>query len=1193
MSSIRVVCRFRPQNKLELAQGGDSIVSIAPENDSVTINGSESNHSFSFDYVFPSNTTQRDVYDHAAKPVIEDIMAGYNGTLFVYGQTGSGKTFSMTGINDPNGDQELRGIVPRMIETVFEFIKNADENIEFGVKASYIEIYMERIRDLLDPRKDNLKVREEEGKGVWVEGTSEVFFYREEDILDVINTGISNRAIAETRMNAESSRSHSIFILTIQQKNLKVGSIKTGKLYLVDLAGSEKISKTGAQGTTLDEAKMINKSLSSLGNVINALTDGKSTHIPYRDSKLTRVLQESLGGNSRTTLIINCSPSSYNEAETISTLRFGSRAKNIKNKAKINQERSAAELKILLSKAENEIENLKGYIKELETVSGVTVSNLKSSGSGSGSGSGSSSSSSGSSGGSGSGGSSNLSNSVNSTSNLNTSSNTSSSNVNANANVITTSVSAPTSPKDTELIKVLQEKCIQLEKQLFKKEEEKKEILEQLEQQQEQIQDKDQEIEGLNSMIESSNNINSLYQNSTNENSVLNVQLSELKLALEKSRFEATEQSLTIEGLNEENQSIKSQLEILKDRIAQSGDSSIASLVPSTPKSSAEMDPLATASKHADEWNEKAEQLKLLQRTPSKAVGSSKSNTATSSPIISLNISESDNIGSGATTTTNNNNATITPATSSNNNVEQQQQQVEELLPSVNEQLLESENQKLQKRIQEIELEFETYKIAKENLTMQKDLEIEQLLESQRISSSFVVDPRNLDDELPAEMMLQAEQIRKLIAENSEQKVHFEATKNENSKLKNRIEMIEEETRQRMEEELNVLREQTNQKLSEFGSLKESLIRDLENRCQKVIDLELVLDELQDRIVTLNERLKRVNKPGGGDQEAAFVQSKLDEITAVKHQLVIENNKHKTEVERLKKLLSHRGEHILILEKTMAINQESLFKLALNHNALTIEHDRAKNELEKLNNLLSQVGVDAQNTGGARVARVIRGGGGNNQLKKFNHSSSSSTSSSSALNHSSINNNHTTPTPLSANLYSNTKRSTKELNTGVKAEPLSLSGSPFNTSIPSSPNHTSSNNINNNSNNNNNNNNNNNIGNSGNIGGVGNNNSSISNSNNNSSSNLNANLNGNTPVKITSENSSSSLWNIFKKKSPSSTPPSSTNNLSPQSPQTPSHLSADGSGNISPNLSPPIPVNFSYTPAVVTSSTINKDQQKD
>lgn len=163
-------------------------------------------------------------------------------------------------------------------------------------------------------------------------------------------------------MNAESSRSHSLFIITISQKHIKTGASRAGKLFLVDLAGSEKISKTGAEGQTLEEAKMINKSLSTLGNVINALTDGKSTHVPYRDSKLTRILQESLGGNARTTLIINCSPSSYNEAETLSTLRFGSRAKNIKNKAKINQELSAAELKARLAAAELEIERLKAHI---------------------------------------------------------------------------------------------------------------------------------------------------------------------------------------------------------------------------------------------------------------------------------------------------------------------------------------------------------------------------------------------------------------------------------------------------------------------------------------------------------------------------------------------------------------------------------------------------------------------------------------------------------------------------------------------------------------------------------------------------------------------------------------------------------------------------------------------------------------
>jgi hypothetical protein len=174
--------------------------------------------------------------------------------------------------------------------------------------------------------------------------------------------GLQNRAIAPTKMNFESSRSHAIFLLQVQQRNLADGSSRSGKLFLVDLAGSEKVQKTGAEGQALEEAKMINKSLSTLGNVINALTDGKSTHVPYRDSKLTRLLQDSLGGNSRTTLIINCSPSSFNEAETLSTLRFGSRAKNIKNKPKINQELSPAELKNLLERANAEIARLRALL---------------------------------------------------------------------------------------------------------------------------------------------------------------------------------------------------------------------------------------------------------------------------------------------------------------------------------------------------------------------------------------------------------------------------------------------------------------------------------------------------------------------------------------------------------------------------------------------------------------------------------------------------------------------------------------------------------------------------------------------------------------------------------------------------------------------------------------------------------------
>jgi kinesin family member 5 len=167
-------------------------------------------------------------------------------------------------------------------------------------------------------------------------------------------------------MNAESSRSHSIFVLTVSQKNVNTGSIRSGQLFLVDLAGSEKVGKTGATGQTLEEAKKINKSLSALGNVINSLTDGTSRHIPYRDSKLTRILQESLGGNSRTTLIINCSPNSFNDAETLSTLRFGVRAKTIKNKARMNVELSPAELKVLLKEAKGRIVGFQEYTADME-----------------------------------------------------------------------------------------------------------------------------------------------------------------------------------------------------------------------------------------------------------------------------------------------------------------------------------------------------------------------------------------------------------------------------------------------------------------------------------------------------------------------------------------------------------------------------------------------------------------------------------------------------------------------------------------------------------------------------------------------------------------------------------------------------------------------------------------------------------
>ena len=265
-------------------------------------------------------------------------------------------------------DPEMQGIIPRMVKTVFDRIENASEDIEFTVKVSMIEIYMEKIKDLLDPMKTNLKVHEDKVKGIYIQDATETYVAYEDEVYEIMRMGNDNRAIGVTDMNKQSSRSHSVFMLTIQQNNNVDFSSKTGKLFLVDLAGSEKVGKTGAKGQTLDEAKTINKSLTTLGQVINALTDGRSTHVPYRDSKLTRVLQDSLGGNSKTCLIITCSPSIYNEAETISTLRFGKRAKQIKNKPKINKEMSLQELKFLLDQAEKQIVERDKRIALLERI---------------------------------------------------------------------------------------------------------------------------------------------------------------------------------------------------------------------------------------------------------------------------------------------------------------------------------------------------------------------------------------------------------------------------------------------------------------------------------------------------------------------------------------------------------------------------------------------------------------------------------------------------------------------------------------------------------------------------------------------------------------------------------------------------------------------------------------------------------
>ncbi|KAI3926204.1 hypothetical protein MKW98_028340 [Papaver atlanticum] len=347
-SGVQVIVRMRPPNPN--VDADDLLIVEKASSESLSVLG----QTFTFDSVADTGSSQKDIYQLVGAPLVENCLAGFNSSIFAYGQTGSGKTYTMWGPSNallednPSGGEQ--GLTPRVFEQLFsrmseEEAKHADKQLKYQCRCSFLEIYNEQITDLLDPSQRNLLIREDVKSGVYVENLSEQDVCTMKDVRLLLIKGLANRRTGATSINAESSRSHSVFTCTVESrcKSMSDGlsSCKTSRINLVDLAGSERQKLTGAAGERLKEAGNINRSLSQLGNLINILADvsqtGKQRHIPYRDSRLTFLLQESLGGNARLAMICAISPVLSCKNETLSTLRFAQRAKAIKNKATVNE----------------------------------------------------------------------------------------------------------------------------------------------------------------------------------------------------------------------------------------------------------------------------------------------------------------------------------------------------------------------------------------------------------------------------------------------------------------------------------------------------------------------------------------------------------------------------------------------------------------------------------------------------------------------------------------------------------------------------------------------------------------------------------------------------------------------------------------------------------------------------------------
>eukprot|EP01063_Lacrimia_lanifica_P022483 TRINITY_DN3005_c0_g2_i1.p1 TRINITY_DN3005_c0_g2~~TRINITY_DN3005_c0_g2_i1.p1 ORF type:complete len:1541 (+),score=662.79 TRINITY_DN3005_c0_g2_i1:179-4801(+) len=358
--NIKVIVRSRPLNTSELEQGMKSMVDLDLTEGTVTVHhvcGQPDR--WTFDAVVNNTYSQSDVFVQFIQPMVDSVLNGFNSTIFAYGQSGSGKTYTMTG-----GNEHAMGLIPRSFTYIFDHIRERkNPNIAYTINCSYLELYNGRIRDLLAKEQVTLQIKENKDKTFYVHDLSHPEVKLLEDLMGLMSRGAARRQVNATELNQDSSRSHSIFTVSIQMvENMEDGECRTvtSKLNLVDLAGSERQSKTRASGDTLKEGCNINLSLSALGTVIDTIVKGKG-HIPFRSSPLTMLLKDSLGGSSKTCMFANINLADANISETVSTLRFADRAKQIKNKPIVQMDAKDQKIQELLNKVQELTDKLKAY----------------------------------------------------------------------------------------------------------------------------------------------------------------------------------------------------------------------------------------------------------------------------------------------------------------------------------------------------------------------------------------------------------------------------------------------------------------------------------------------------------------------------------------------------------------------------------------------------------------------------------------------------------------------------------------------------------------------------------------------------------------------------------------------------------------------------------------------------------------